>query len=262
VDDIRALAREMGASIVSAYKMDSTKAVLAAAAPGAEAPAGAPAAAVAAAASAAGEAAGCSGQGSEAAASTDVQAAAPGSPAPLMRLPSSLSDSMGGTRTSPPAPQHDAGSEERPLSPPPSPSGSTSSRLSATAAVFTPRAALVPAAAPVAGWSAKAQQRHSRRVAAMAQRGLTPPISELRRMGVVSGPTCSGFPPESFDSLLLDAPCTAMGLRPRLLQPLTYNDVRQAEAYQRLLIAAAVQLLKPGGCMVFSTCSVNPGGRV
>lgn len=30
-------------------------------------------------------------------------------------------------------------------------------------------------------------------------------------------PACRGFPPESFDSILLDGPCTALGIRPRLI---------------------------------------------
>lgn len=59
--------------------------------------------------------------------------------------------------------------------------------------------------------------------------------------------------------MLLDAPCTALGLRPKLAQPLTLPELLEAAAYQRQLLAAAVRLVKPGGYLVYSTCSVSPG---
>lgn len=70
--------------------------------------------------------------------------------------------------------------------------------------------------------------------------------------------TTAGFEPESFDYLLLDAPCTALGLRPRLILPQTLRELHNAAHYQRKLIDTAVHLLKPGGHMVFSTCTINP----
>ncbi len=36
-------------------------------------------------------------------------------------------------------------------------------------------------------------------------------------------PTLEGFPPESFDCVLLDAPCSALGLRPRYLHRVGYS---------------------------------------
>ena len=71
--------------------------------------------------------------------------------------------------------------------------------------------------------------------------------------------TTDGFDPESFDYLLLDAPCTALGLRPRLVLPQNVAERHSTAHYQRTLIDAAVRLLKVGGFMVFSTCTINPG---
>eukprot|EP00899_Mesostigma_viride_P008558 jgi/Mesvir1/17703/Mv18985-RA.4 len=63
-----------------------------------------------------------------------------------------------------------------------------------------------------------------------------------------------GFPPNSFDRVLLDAPCTALGLRPRLvINDTSLKDLCMSGLYQRKLIEAAVRLLKPGGTLVFST---------
>ncbi|GBF91388.1 hypothetical protein Rsub_04128 [Raphidocelis subcapitata] len=116
------------------------------------------------------------------------------------------------------------------------------------------------AAAATAGGpiSAKALQRLQRRAASMRARGMEPPEAELRAVGL--GPrACPGFPPASFDFVLLDAPCTGLGLRPRLLMQATLQELRSTAHYQRRLIDRAVALLRPGGAMVYSTCTINPG---
>ncbi len=63
--------------------------------------------------------------------------------------------------------------------------------------------------------------------------------------------------------MLLDAPCSALGLRPRLQQQASAVYLWQCAAAQRRLADAAVRALAPGGCLVYSTCTINPGaGRV
>lgn len=66
--------------------------------------------------------------------------------------------------------------------------------------------------------------------------------------------------PESFDSVLLDAPCSALGLRPRLLMDWRLPQLEAIAAYQRAMLHSAVHVLKPGGHLVFCTCTINPGG--
>jgi 16S rRNA C967 or C1407 C5-methylase (RsmB/RsmF family) len=65
--------------------------------------------------------------------------------------------------------------------------------------------------------------------------------------------------PESFDAVLLDAPCSALGLRPRLLMDWRLPQLQALAAYQRALLHAAVHMLKPGGSLVYCTCTINPG---
>lgn len=65
--------------------------------------------------------------------------------------------------------------------------------------------------------------------------------------------------PESFDAVLLDAPCSALGLRPRLLMDWRLPQLQALAAYQRALLHAAVHVLKPGGSLVYCTCTINPG---
>ncbi|KAL0752906.1 hypothetical protein Bca101_090574 [Brassica carinata] len=68
-----------------------------------------------------------------------------------------------------------------------------------------------------------------------------------------------GFPPNSFDRVLLDAPCSALGLRPRLFAGLeSVISLRNHGRYQRKMLDQAVQLVRIGGILVYSTCTINP----
>uniref|UniRef100_A0A0D9X765 SAM-dependent MTase RsmB/NOP-type domain-containing protein n=1 Tax=Leersia perrieri TaxID=77586 RepID=A0A0D9X765_9ORYZ len=69
-----------------------------------------------------------------------------------------------------------------------------------------------------------------------------------------------GFLPNSFDRVLLDAPCSALGLRPRLFAgEETLESLRNHARYQRRMFDQAAKLVRPGGVIVYSTCTINPG---
>ncbi|XP_001377237.2 tRNA (cytosine(72)-C(5))-methyltransferase NSUN6 isoform X2 [Monodelphis domestica] len=65
------------------------------------------------------------------------------------------------------------------------------------------------------------------------------------------------FSPESFDRILLDAPCSGMGQRPNMTYTWTLKEVMSYQPLQRKLFTVAVQLLKPGGVLVYSTCTIT-----
>ncbi|XP_077010874.1 tRNA (cytosine(72)-C(5))-methyltransferase NSUN6 isoform X2 [Tamandua tetradactyla] len=65
------------------------------------------------------------------------------------------------------------------------------------------------------------------------------------------------FLPASFDRILLDAPCSGMGQRPNLACTWTLKEVTSYQPLQRKLLTVAAQLLKPGGVLVYSTCTVT-----
>ncbi|XP_034105373.1 tRNA (cytosine(72)-C(5))-methyltransferase NSUN6 [Drosophila albomicans] len=75
------------------------------------------------------------------------------------------------------------------------------------------------------------------------------------------GEECSTGPPfaaESFDRILLDAPCSGLGNRPQLSCSIKQAKVLQSYPHvQRNLLAQAVSLLRPGGVLVYSTCTVT-----
>lgn len=66
--------------------------------------------------------------------------------------------------------------------------------------------------------------------------------------------------PECFDAVLLDAPCSGEGVirkDPDALKNWTLNSTEAIAATQRDLIDSAFHALKPGGVMVYSTCTLN-----
>ncbi len=89
--------------------------------------------------------------------------------------------------------------------------------------------------------------------------------ANLARLGleaeIVAADLLHWTPPEPFDAILLDAPCTATGtIRrhpdiPWLKRP---EDVTTLAELQGRMIDRAVAWLKPGGVLVFSTCSLEP----
>jgi len=66
------------------------------------------------------------------------------------------------------------------------------------------------------------------------------------------------FGPASFDYVLLDPPCSGLGLRPRLRpQTATLPAIVAFADYQRKLLATAAALLRPGGTLAYSTCTLT-----
>jgi 16S rRNA (cytosine967-C5)-methyltransferase len=68
-------------------------------------------------------------------------------------------------------------------------------------------------------------------------------------------------PGELYDRVLLDAPCTATGTirrHPDIARVKRPEDVTTLAALQARMLDRAVGLLKPGGILVYCTCSLEP----
>ncbi|MDK2778221.1 MAG: 16S rRNA (cytosine(967)-C(5))-methyltransferase RsmB [Pseudomonadota bacterium] len=66
---------------------------------------------------------------------------------------------------------------------------------------------------------------------------------------------------EPFDAILLDAPCSATGVirrHPDIKMLRRREDIEQLAVLQASLLASAWSLLKPGGRLLYATCSVLP----
>ena len=67
--------------------------------------------------------------------------------------------------------------------------------------------------------------------------------------------------PEVFDRVLLDAPCSMQGLRvseSHILRPVTEKESSSLAKRQTSLLASALQAVKVGGQVVYSTCTLLP----
>jgi 16S rRNA (cytosine967-C5)-methyltransferase len=77
----------------------------------------------------------------------------------------------------------------------------------------------------------------------------------------VAADALSWRPPNPVDAVLLDAPCTTTGaIRrhpdvPHLKLP---EDVTRLATVQESLLRAAAEMLRPGGTLVYCTCSLEP----
>ncbi|RWC24560.1 RsmB/NOP family class I SAM-dependent RNA methyltransferase [Mesorhizobium sp.] len=87
----------------------------------------------------------------------------------------------------------------------------------------------------------------------------------LERLGlsaeIVQADLLKYQPQELFDAVLLDAPCSSTGTvrrHPDVPWTKTTADIEKLADLQRRLLARAVTLVKPGGRIVFSNCSLDP----
>jgi 16S rRNA (cytosine967-C5)-methyltransferase len=69
------------------------------------------------------------------------------------------------------------------------------------------------------------------------------------------------FPESSFDRVLIDAPCSGTGTlrrNPEIRWRISAADISELSDKQNKLLENASSLVKPGGRLVYSTCSVEP----
>ena len=67
-------------------------------------------------------------------------------------------------------------------------------------------------------------------------------------------------PAENFDGILVDAPCTSTGTirrHPDVAWLRQETDIAPLAALQKRLLQKAITLLKPGGTLVYCTCSLE-----
>ena len=102
-----------------------------------------------------------------------------------------------------------------------------------------------------------AMDRHERRAAAAQRR--------VQRLGakiqwVVGDAAAPPFGEATFDRVLLDAPCTGLGTlrrRPEIRHRIEESSAAEAGRLQRRMIEAALVLVRPGGRLVYSVCTVT-----
>ncbi len=86
-------------------------------------------------------------------------------------------------------------------------------------------------------------------------------LARLRLSAEVVAADAEGFTGGPFDAVLLDAPCSATGTlrrHPDIALSKRPADIASLAEVQARLLAHAVDLVKPGGLLVYSTCSLEP----
>jgi len=91
-------------------------------------------------------------------------------------------------------------------------------------------------------------------------------IRELRRMKInieirladsrylhIDYPSLRG----KVDKVLIDPPCSSLGVRPKLYDSKKYKDIIDLRSYQTQFFKPAYELLRKGGLLVYSTCTVT-----
>lgn len=83
----------------------------------------------------------------------------------------------------------------------------------------------------------------------------------LQAEAIVQADLLDFAPSQPFDAVLLDAPCSSTGTvrrHPDVPWTKTPADIEKLAGLQQRLLAKAVTLVKPGGRVVFSNCSLDP----
>ena len=110
-----------------------------------------------------------------------------------------------------------------------------------------------PVGRPGGGGGPVARSGHD--VAANAARLGRPDLAVVVADGIVPP-----WRPASFDRVLVDAPCSGLGVlrrRPDARWRVQPGDVPRLAGLQRRLLAAAVPLVRPGGVLVYSVCTLT-----
>lgn len=100
-------------------------------------------------------------------------------------------------------------------------------------------------------------ERRLQTIAALAQR-LELTIIETCRIRDQHG---GDVPPGPFDRVLVDVPCSnsgVLGKRPEARWRLWPDDLRHLVELQTRLLRTAIERVRPGGAIVYSTCSIEP----
>jgi 16S rRNA (cytosine967-C5)-methyltransferase len=107
-----------------------------------------------------------------------------------------------------------------------------------------------------AGWEVTALDLHPRRMLRLREN-----LARTRLDAhTVIADALEWAPDAPFDAVLLDAPCTATGTarrHPEVLHRIGARQIAEMADLQRRLLARAERWLKPGGLMVYATCSLE-----
>jgi 16S rRNA (cytosine967-C5)-methyltransferase len=101
---------------------------------------------------------------------------------------------------------------------------------------------------------------HDHKVKLIAQNAERLGLSNIEAMSLDSRKAGEHFAKESFDKILLDAPCSGLGVmrrKPDMKYTKKEEDIRRLHDIQTNLLTSVAPLLKKGGILVYSTCTID-----
>ncbi|MBO9580921.1 MAG: SAM-dependent methyltransferase [Sphingobium sp.] len=108
-----------------------------------------------------------------------------------------------------------------------------------------------------AGWQVTSVDQSARRLERLSE--------TVERTGLATDIVCADLmrwqPTEKADAILLDAPCSATGIfrrHPDVLHRIGPRQIAEMAEIQAALLDRALGWLKPGGLLVYATCSLEP----
>ena len=108
-----------------------------------------------------------------------------------------------------------------------------------------------------AGWDVTALDKSESRLARLRDNlKRTQCVADVMRADALTW-----SPPATFDAVLIDAPCSATGIfrrHPDVLYRVRPSVIAEMADLQRRILTRAADWVKPGGSLVFATCSLEP----
>lgn len=98
--------------------------------------------------------------------------------------------------------------------------------------------------------SASRMARLNTEIARLGIRGVEPFEGKAKHF-------CEQYPDVQADRVLVDPPCTALGVRPKLFDTTTLARIHSTAAYQRMILDSAITTVRPKGILVYSTCTLT-----
>lgn len=100
--------------------------------------------------------------------------------------------------------------------------------------------------------------RHAKMRANFERLGVVPQTTTLFAINRLT----RELPREHFDKIMLDAPCSGEGMmninEPKDFEHWSVAHIKRLQSLQKQAVLTAWQLLKPGGLLVYSTCTMAP----
>jgi NOL1/NOP2/sun family putative RNA methylase len=88
--------------------------------------------------------------------------------------------------------------------------------------------------------------------------------SHIQRLGIsnveILGGDSRNLPDKYYqwaDKVLIDPPCSALGVRPKLWDSTTKKEIADSVKYQRQFLNAAMNYIRPNGIIVYCTCTLT-----